>query len=602
MRRRLEPRTRCGMFGIRVSSLSVGKMIGVVLLLLGVGGCSSSGKATGTSLRATSGANDVARFLEQATFGPTPQDIQHLQEDLGGDYSAWLNEQFGMPVSDFPDVCCSGTIAGTVCNPVSACAGFPVDVNAYPQTRPSSCAGNCQRDNYTMWQLQQLFYTYALTAPDQLRQRVFFALNQILVTSGADDDLNYESRMTGYLRFLEENAFGNFRDILYNLSRNPTMGRYLDNITNTADEPNENYAREIMQLFSIGLVVLNPDGTSDGTATYTQDTVVELTKALSGWVLADPLGHYHQGTVDEDILNFRDPLVPDESRHDAGPKTLFAGTDFEQVIPAGQTTEEDLNSAIDILFNHPNTGTFIGKALIQMLVTSNPSGDYVTRVTQAFNDNVSGIRGDMTAVIKAILLDSEARNPSSSDFGKQREPVLAVTNLLRNFNSYTGTPPIATTDYALSDFALTNPAGTPTTYLAQSQDVLRSPTVFNFFPPDFQVPGEMPGFVGPEFGILSTTTALSRMNLAYQLIFNGLSRQATYRPNGTMLNVTSLLPFADDVDALVEACNQVLLHGAMADDLRSAVTDAVSSATSADQRVKEAVFLVSTSPAFQVQR
>jgi uncharacterized protein (DUF1800 family) len=590
------------MFGIRVSRLSVGRIIGVVLLLLGVSGCSSSGKATDKSLRATSGANDVARFLEQATFGPTPQDIQHLQEDLGGDYSAWLDEQLGMPVSDFPDVCCSGTIAGTVCNPVIACAGFPVDVNAYPQTRPASCAGNCQRDNYTMWQLQQLFYTYALTAPDQLRQRVFFALNQILVTSGADDDLNYESRMTGYLRFLEENAFGNFRDILYNLSRNPTMGRYLDNITNTADEPNENYAREIMQLFSIGLVVLNPDGTSDGTATYTQDTVVELTKALSGWVLADPLGHYHQGTVDEDILNFRDPLVPDDSRHDTGTKTLFAGTDFEQVIPAGQTTEEDLNSAIDILFNHPNTGTFIGKALIQMLVTSNPSGDYMTRVTQAFNDNGSGIRGDMTAVIKAILLDSEARNPSSSDFGKLREPVLAVTNLLRNFNSYTGTPPITTTDYALSDFALTNPAGTPTTYLVQSQDVLRSPTVFNFFPPDFQVPGEMPGFVGPEFGILSTTTALSRMNLAYQLIFNGLSRQATYRPNGTMLNVTSLLPFADDVDALVEACNQILLHGAMADDLRSAVTDAVSSATSADQRVKEAVFLVSTSPAFQVQR
>src|SRR5262249_37604612 len=151
--------------------------------------------------------------------------------------------------------------------------------------------------------LQQIFYRNALTAPDQLRQRVFFALNQILVTSAQDAAVNYADRMTNYLRMLEQNAFGNYRQILYDLSRNPTMGQYLDNITNTGAQPNENYGRELMQLFSIGLVLLNQDGTTDGTPSYGQDTVVEITRALSGWVLAGPLARNNQ--TNQNVANYR---------------------------------------------------------------------------------------------------------------------------------------------------------------------------------------------------------------------------------------------------------------------------------------------------------
>ena len=542
--------------------------------------------------------NDVVRFLEQATYGPTAADIAHIEQDLGGDLSAWIDEQLAMPVSDYPTVCCDGSRADTTCaDPVTACG--PEDFYALPTTPPSDCPANteCRRDNYTMWKLQQIFYRNALTAPDQLRQRMFFALNQILVTSAQDAAINYANYMTQYLQMLDENALGNYRDILYALSLNPTMGRYLDNITNTRTQPNENYAREIMQLFSIGLVVLNPDGTTDGTPTYAQDTVTELTRTLSGWVNAPRLGH-NNGT-NQDLTNYRDNLVANAGRHDTGAKVLFAGSPFQAEVPAGQTVDQDLNSAIDILFNHPNVGTFIGKALIQMFVTSNPSPQYVGRVTAVFNDNGQGVRGDVGAVIRAVLLDQEARNESPApEFGKLREPVLAVTNLLRSIGY--SVPDTSMDADPVSDLALTSPGGTATTYLAQSQDVFRAPTVFNFFSPFFAVPGNS-DLVGPEFNIYSTTTALSRDDLLYQIIRAGVASQSLYRPNFVRSDLSALLPLADDANALVEALNQQLLHGQMSDALRSIVVNAISG-ISGMQRVVEATFLVSTSPAYQVQR
>jgi len=541
--------------------------------------------------------NDVVRFLEQATFGPTQADIIHLEQDLGGDFNAWIDEQlYVMPISDYPTVCCDGSRDDTTCaQPLTDCG--PEDFYALPTTPPSDCPANtpCRRDNYGMWKLQQIFYRNALTAPDQLRQRMFFALNQIVVTSAQDAAINYANYMTQYLRMLDENALGNYRDILYALSLNPTMGRYLDNITNTRTQPNENYAREIMQLFSIGLVVLNPDGTTDGTPTYAQDTVVELTRALSGWVNAPILGRNNQTA--QNLTNYRDNLVANAGRHDTGAKVLFAGSPFEAVIPAGQTVDQDLNSAIDILFNHPNVGPFIGKALIQMFVTSNPSPQYVANVTAAFNDNGAGLRGDLGAVIRAVLLDDEARNESPApEFGKLREPVLAVTNLLRSIG-YTVPDPSVDAD-PVSDLALTNPGGTATTYLAQSQDVFRAPTVFNFFSPFFEVPGRS-DLVGPEFNIYSTTTALSRDNLFYQIIRGTVAPQPLYRPNFVASDLSGLP--ADDPDALVEALNQQLLHGQMTEELRSIVANAISGVSGA-QMVVEATFLVSTSPAYQVQR
>jgi uncharacterized protein (DUF1800 family) len=573
--------------------------LAAIALTMAIASCSQGSFVPNKSQRSVANShNDIVRFLEQATFGPSPQDIAHLEQDLGGDFNAWLAEQFAMGTSNYPDVCCDGSRADTTCNQAIACGAE--DFYALPQTPPSDCpAGStCRRDNYTMWRLQQIFYRNALTAPDQLRQRVFFALDQIHVTSAQAGALNYADRMTDYPRMIEQNAFGNFRQILYDLSRNPTMGQYLDNITNTRTQPNENYAREVMQLFSIGLVVLNPDGTTDGTPTYNQDTVVELTRALSGWVLAAPIARNNQ--TNQNVANYRDPLVANAGRHDTGQKVLFAGSPFEAIIPAGQTVDQDLNSAIDILFNHPNVGTFIGKALIQMMVTSNPSRQYVTNVTQAFNNNGSGVRGDMTAVIRAILLDPEARNESPApDFGKLREPVLAVTNLLRTMG-YTVPNPSLDPD-PVSDFALTNPNGTPTAYLAQAQDVFRAPTVFNFFPPDFAVPGAL-DLLGPEFGILSTTTALSRDDLLYQLINGSVAAQSLYRPNFVKVDLSSLMPIADDSNALVEALNQTFLRGQISDDLRSIFVNSISSAPDGAQRVKEALYLVSSSALYQVQR
>ena len=564
--------------------------------------CSSepalSSKSKG--IQATS-HEDVVRFLEQATFGPSADDIAHLEVDLQGDFDAWLEEQFAMDISNYPDVCCDGSRADTTCNEVIACGAE--DFYALPQTAPADCpAGSaCRRDNYTMWKLQQIFYRNALSAPDQLRQRIFFALDQILVTSAQQTQLNYADRMTNYPRMLEDHAFGNFRDLLYDLSRNPTMGRYLDNIDNTATQPNENYAREIMQLFSIGLVNLNPDGSTDGTPTYDQQTVVELTRALSGWVLAGPLARNND--TGQNVPNYRDPLVPGAAaRHDRGAKVLFAGTPQEQEIPPGQSIDDDLNSAIDILFWHPNVGPFIGKALIQMLVTSNPSPTYVSNVTAAFEDNGNGERGDLKAVIRAILLDPEARKATPpNEFGKLREPVLAVTNLLRTVGWWVARPELDPDP--ISDFALSNPGGTPTAYLAQGEDVFRSPTVFNFFPPDFPVPGS-PDLIGPEFGILSTATVLSRGNLFYRLIEgnDAFMRQSLYRPNFVKVDLTGLMPYADDPAGLIEALNQLLLRGEMPDDLKNIFVDSISSADDPVQRVQEALYLVSTSAYYQVQR
>ena len=575
--------------------------LGLIALAVAIVSCSSGGVVPNKSQQRTiaTSHNDVVRFLEQATFGPSASSIAHLEQDLGGDFNAWFNEQFPMGISNYPDVCCDGSRADTTCNQTIACG--PEDFYALPQTPPSDCpAGTpCRRDNYTMWRLQQIFYRNALNAPDQLRQRVFFALNQIHVTSAADGVVNYADRMTGYLRMQEADAFGNFRQILYDLSRNPTMGQYLDNIANTAAQPDENYGRELMQLFSIGLVVLNPDGTTDGTPTYGQDTVVDITRALSGWVLAPALARNNQ--TGQNVANYRDPVVAGAaSRHDNGAKVLFAGSPFQAQIPAGQTTLQDLNSVIDILFGHPNVGPFIGRALIQMMVTSNPSPSYVARVTQAFNDNGSGVRGDMQAVIRQILLDPEARNEApAADFGKLREPVLAVTNLLRQMG-YTVPNPLADPD-PISDFALTNPGGTMTAYLAQGQDVFHSPTVFNFFPPDFAVPGAA-DLKGPEFGIFSTTTALSRDDLLYQLINGSVIGQALYRPNFVMVDLSSLMPIASDSTALIESLNQTLLRGQIPDQLRSIFVNSISSAPDDLTRATEALYLISSSANYQVQR
>jgi uncharacterized protein (DUF1800 family) len=533
---------------------------------------------------------DAARFLEQATFGPTPADLQHVQ-DIG--FDAWLADQFAAPLPDYPSVLTCPTTSGYC-----------------PQNPPPGCTNGgtdtCQRDNYSVYPLQRWFFQRALGGQDQLRQRVAFALNQILVISAQDGNLRLPQRMLPYLQVLDADALGNFHNLLYDITLNAGMGRYLDMVNNTRQAPNENYAREIMQLFSIGLNKLNPDGTpilddqGNLLPTYSQDTITNLARVFTGWTFA--------AQPEAGITNYFDPMVvrtPEANFHDANEKILLDTCD---PVPAGLSTLDDLNNALDCIFNSPYAGPYIGKNLIQHLVTSNPSPDYVLNVSTAFADGAytnpntgqsfgSGNRGDLQAVIAAILLDPEARGdgPASPDFGHLREPILWITNLLRAFET-TGD----TTDFVLSV------AGGGTSDLPldirTDQELFRSPTVFNFFPQDYVIPGE--SLLGPEFEIQSTATALARINFAYEVVFHQMPTQARDRPMGTWLDLSSLDQFGGDPQQIADYLNNLMLHGSMTADMNARIVSAVSEIP-ADQvlaREQEAVYLVASSTQYCVER
>jgi uncharacterized protein (DUF1800 family) len=526
---------------------------------------------------ALAAGDDGVRFLEQATWGPTAADLTHLRT-IG--FRAYLNEQFNLPASTYP-----------------ALGLVPNDTNTgCPQTDATQ-RNICLRDNYSMYPLQRRFFVNALYGPDQLRQRTAFALHKILVVSGRD--IFVTSWMTPYLRIFDQNAFGNFRQLLYDITLNPAMGNYLDMASSRRTNPNENYAREILQLFSIGLDELNPDGTPKLDAqgnripTYDQTTITNFARVFTGWTI--PVAS--AGT--QDYIN--PMIVSNENNHDTGQKVLLRG----QVLPPNQSSAQDLNAAIDNIFNHPNVGPFISKQLIQNLVTSNPSPAYVERVAAVFNNNGAGVRGDLRAVVTAILLDPEARGDVKTDpnYGHLREPVLFITNILRAFNarSADGT---TTSDGYLA------PRSTE-----MDQDLFRPPTVFSYFPADNGVPGS--NLSGPEFGILSTATSLKRANFVNQIVFNGIPRTtdlAQTSPQGTALDLTALQALAADPQQLVDALNTrispsvvPLMHGTMTTAMRSSIISAVQSIPTTDpqyqlKRARTAVYLVATSSQYQVER
>jgi uncharacterized protein (DUF1800 family) len=513
-------------------------------------------------LRAVSVAptsSDAVRFLEQATFGPTTALVEHVR-DIG--FAAFLDEQFQAAMSSYPTL--------------------PL----YPTTRDTTACPNgsaCQRDNYTMYPLQNRFFVNALYGEDQLRQRVAFALHQILVVSGVEARL--PSWMAPYLQLLDRHAFGNYRDLLYDLTLNPAMGNYLDVNGNTRTRPNENYAREILQLFSIGTVRLNIDGSvqldeaGQPIPTYTQDTVNAFARVFTGWRFAPPPA--------TGVPNYIDPMVVNEAQHDVGAKTLLNGV----TLPAGQTTTKDLNDAIDNIFNDPNVGPFISRQLIQHLVTSNPSPAYVARVASVFNGGAAP-RGDLKAVIRAILLDPEARGDVKTDanYGRLRHPAQFIPNVLRAFNARSA-------DGMTTSDGYLNPQS-----VAMGMDVFRPPSVFSYFSPATVVPGSA-GVRGPEFGIFSTSTALRRLNFVNTMVFSRITVSAN-APSGTSLDFTPLLPLASAPPDLVAALDDLLMHGSMSDDMRLSIEQAVSlvASTNALKRVRTAVYLVLTSSQYQVER
>ncbi len=545
---------------------------------------------SGISLAADAQPNhgNLVRFLEQATFGPTPLLIAHL-EQVG--IEAYLDAQRTAPMTDYPEL------------------------EFWPQTRPTNCTGDCQRDNYTYYQLQRHFFTNALYGEDQLRQRIAFALSQILVTSQVDVPL--PSWMRTYQQLLYKGAFGNFRQLLYDVTVNPTMGRFLDMLNNRCQtrtppdvnvcrnglnsQPNENYAREILQLFSIGTFMLNQDGTRqlDGSgnpiSTYDQEIVEEFARVFTGWILAPALTG--PSSVGGTVPNYRDPMrvrldsQGREDYHDKGSKKILAGLQ----LPAGQSQVVELSAAIDNIAFHPNVAPFIGKQLIQHLVTSNPTPAYVARISAVFASNANSPT-QLFDVVRAILLDPEARGNSidaatQPNYGKLREPVQFITNLLRAFS--------ATSDGILNSL---NVGGSSIGSADMSQDVFNAPSVFSFYPPSARVPGE--NALGPQFALFSSLTSLRRANFVNRIVFSTIPAAAPNRPTGTSIDLSFWDPLASNPDRLIDALDRLLLHGAMSAEMRDSLKIAVESVplNNPRLRVRTAVYLIASSSQYQVQR
>jgi uncharacterized protein (DUF1800 family) len=426
---------------------------------------------------------DAQRLLEQATFGPKPTLTASVQS---GGLESFLDQQLYAPMQDYPDL------------------------PFWPQTRPTTCIDDCQRDNYSYYPIQRHLFANALSGQDQLRQRVAFGLSQILVTSQTDIPL--PAWMRSYQQLLYRNALGNFRQLLFDVTLHPTMGRFLDMLNNRCQkgnpvnanicrngltsQPNENYAREVLQLFSIGTYRLNPDGTRQLDAsnnplpTYDQTTVEEFARVFTGWILAPALAAPAESDVTT-VPNYRDAMVQHldsssrEDYHDRGEKILLNGAR----LTAGRTALQDLNDAIDNIAYHPNVAPFISRQMIQQLVESNPSPAYVSRISAVWTANRFS-NTQLFEVVKAILLDPEARGDNrdpltAPNYGKLREPVLFITNILRSLN-------------ATSDGVLNGP-GNGIGTADMSEDVFNAPSVFNYFPPGARVPAE--NAAGPEFAI-----------------------------------------------------------------------------------------------------
>src|SRR6266436_627453 len=405
---------------------------------------------------------DLRRFLEQASWGGKgdDSDFNHVRS-VG--ISAYIAEQFNTP-PQFVD--------GASDPKFSLSSDYPFSA-PYPQFYPASppaplCDATCNRDFYSLYPLQRQFMLNALTQPDQLRQRVSFAFHKFIVVGGQQLNNNQPFWYASYLQTIDRNSFGNFRNMLYDITLNPGMGEYLNmrgnSVVNRVNPtPNENYAREIMQLFSIGVDTLNQNGTpvldaqGNRVPSYDQTTIANLARVFTGWDLGPNKTTTINGVPVTGIANYLDPMVPNGNvnRYDIAQKKLLADINHSSpvVVPAcGNCTGNSsavnlantqayaissLNTAIDNLFNHPNTGPYVCTQLIHQLVTSNPSPAYVGRCASAFANNGSGVRGDMKAVITAILLDIEARGDAKTDpnYGHLREPVLLLTHLLRAFNA-----------------------------------------------------------------------------------------------------------------------------------------------------------------------
>ncbi len=508
------------------------------------------------------GFGDAYRLLEQATYGPTVQEANRVLQ-IG--FESWLNEQFSAPTSGYQNLV------------------------------------QLQQGQFVSYPVDLQFFRNAMTGADQLRQRVAFALSQIVVAAdigNQDGNGDPTAMVSQYHDILTRNAFGNYRTLLREMMVSPIMGTYLTVVNSkranptTGTSPDENLIREFWQLFTIGTFRLNLDGSLQVDAqgrpleTYTIADIQEGARALTGWNYAPRASQPNMG--DNNPLNPFAPMIPNSANHDTGAKILLNG----QIIPAGQTVEQDLDATINNAFNHPNTGPFIGRQLIQHLVTSNPSPAYISRVAAVFNNNGEGVRGDLQAVVRAILLDQEARGntKSASIYGKLREPALFLTHLFRSLNCTGGM------------------WGIPQRSRTMGQDIFSPPSVFSYFQPDFRIVVNGQPVVAPPAQLLTTSTIIQRMNLLNDLLFGNIQAGGDPNPtggNGTTVQI-NLAPWdqlAANPAQLVDRLNEALMHNSMSAQMRQAVINAVTSVQNNNRlRVQTAIYIIASSMQYQVQR
>ena len=540
-------------------------------------------------------SGDRTRFLEQATFGPTTA-LEDRVRRIG--LRTWLAEQFEAPYPSVPYPAFSLKPS----NPPPDCNGL-VD-NDVPDSDPL-----CFVNHYSMYPVQNWFYREAFYGDAQLRHRVAWALAQLWVISGVE--VQQSSHMTAYHKVLSRNAFGNWRQLMQEVTLNPGMGGYLNMRTSTRFAPNENYAREVLQLFNVGLFMLNPDGTLqlDGQGnpipTYDQEDVYNFTLTFTGWGLCEfSLAQCPNRTPG--APNFIDPMViTNVNNHDLSAKTLltYPGSTTTSIPACAGCTgaaittyaNNSLNQALDNIYNHPNVAPFVSKFLIQQLVTGDPTPAYVGRVAAVFNANRTSPT-QMKEVVRAILLDPEARGDAKTEprYGKLREPVLYLTNIARHFDARSADRA------ALSDGVVTTETG------AMGQIAFMSPSVFNFYPPDYVVPGT--SFNGPEFGLYTTVTAVARANFGNLIIFNRINVNAERRVTlGTSVSLAEMQSFAEadpSGNQLLDMLDLRLMHGTMSPQMRSTILGVVQTVPASNPllRAQRAVYLVATSSQYQIQR
>jgi uncharacterized protein (DUF1800 family) len=523
-------------------------------------------------------ANDAeaSRFLAQASFGPTLAEIARLRA-LG--YHTWLDQQMSLPTSRIDDYL------------------LQVQAQGDPLFQNARMEG---------------WFKNTVTAPDQLRQRVAYAFSQIFVVSDAGGGIENETRgISRYYDMLAGRAFSNYRSLLEDVTLSPVMGQYLSMRGNRRPDvalnvrPDENYAREILQLFSIGLIKLNIDGTpllvnNQPVPSYDQFVVKGFAHVFTGWNFGNCSGFEFCGAGFPDAVGWRQPMQAFASFHHVEPD---ADPDNDRLLdgfvrPAGGTPQANMAIALNNISNHPNVGPFIARRLIQNMVSSNPSPAYIARVAAVFNNNGTAVRGDLAAVVRAILLDAEARSghlTQPTTFGKLREPLLRLTHYWRAFDARS----------ADGRFQFWNPES------PFGQGPNRSPSVFNFFLPDYRRPGEITtlGLYSPEFQITTETFITRAANEFFSFTERQHLGSGFSCSNCILADFRPFQPLAASPATLVDALNGVLMSGQMSAAMRTTLINYLTTLPNTGSndpggrvRTWEAVQLIMTSPEYVVQK